>query len=132
MENKILRGIVNNLIISNVFFSPFSDCTSAVSLFLASLWSSIYGAAFEGMITSLCLCTIITQCTITLSLYRCSCTHLLQFKLVSFCYEPHIFTFLYKKGCCSTKDNQVSRSEVILLSDLMSSSLISLLVKVRY
>jgi len=30
-------------------------------------------------------------------------------------YEPHIFNFLYKEGGYSMKDNQVIRSEVILL-----------------
>ena len=59
------------LIISNDhLFSPFSICTSAVSLFLASLCLSIYGAAFERMFTSRCLCAIIRQSRITHSLHR--------------------------------------------------------------
>ena len=66
----MVRGKVDN--ISNVYlFSPFFVCTSAGSLFLASFSPSIYGAAFERMFTSLCLCAIIRQCTITLLLNRC-------------------------------------------------------------
>ena len=56
--------IINNL------FSPFSICASAVSLFLSFLCPSIYGAAFERMFMSRCLCAIIRQCRITLSLHR--------------------------------------------------------------
>ena len=60
------------LIISNGhLFSPFSVCMSAGSPFLASLFPSIFGAAFKRMFTSRCLRAIIRQCTITLSLNRC-------------------------------------------------------------
>ena len=146
------RGIVNYFKFSSV--SPFSICTSAVSLFLASLCLSIYGAAFERIFKRGCLGAITRQCTITLKLYRCplsvfcfvllNCNsslssehyvylhvlgyHFCTSKLVFICsgeqqlscYEPPIFTFLYKESCYSTnstKDNQEACSEVILLQD---------------
>ena len=130
-------------------FSPFSICTSADSVFLASFCPSIYGAAFERMFTIYCLCAIIRQCRITLSLYKCtplrfffillnynynlstkhsvylhvlghhSCTPC-QFLFAAReqkrpCYEPHIFTFLYKEGCYLTNKNQVTHSRVIIM-----------------
>ena len=61
------------LIISNVHRSSFfsiSICVSAVSFFIASLCPPIYGAAFDRMFTSRCLCTIIRHGRINLSLYR--------------------------------------------------------------
>ena len=104
--------------------------------FVASLCPSIYGAAFERMFMSRCLCAIIRQCTITISLYRCPplrlCNCSLSAKysfylhwlghhscsLSQFLFaareqqlprdKPHIFTFLYMEGCYSTKDNQVT------------------------
>ena len=48
----------------------FSVCMSACSLFLASLCPSFYGAAFERLLTSFCLCANIRQCRTTLSLNR--------------------------------------------------------------
>ena len=65
----MVRGIIDYFKCSS--FSPFSVSTSAGSLCLASLCQSIYGAAFERIFTSRCLCTLIRQCTITLSLHRC-------------------------------------------------------------
>ena len=60
----MVRGILNIFKCSS--FSPFSICR-----FCFSLCPSIYGADFERMITSRCLCAIIRQCTITLSLIVC-------------------------------------------------------------
>ena len=60
-------------------------------------------------------------------LLACDRSSLLALKVIQFlyaareqkvpCYEPHVFNFLYKESCYSTKDNQVTRSEVILLQD---------------
>ena len=129
--------------ISNVhLFSPFSICTSAV--FLASLCPSIYGAAFERMFMSRCLCAIIRQCRITLSLYRCPplrfflfcliiivasvmnilssccarsplCTSCLQQGSNSFPAMNRTFLLSCTRSCYSMKDNQMTRSDVILL-----------------
>ena len=71
LHNKMVRGIVNNFKCSLIiFFSPFSICASTVSFFLASLCPFIHGTAFEKMFTSHCLCAIIRQCRINLSLYK--------------------------------------------------------------
>ena len=119
--------------ISNVhIFSSFYICTSAVSLFLASICPSIYGAAIERMFTSRCLCAIIRQCTINLSLYRCHPLHLFclievcslstssQFFLYlqrgsnSFPAMKRTFLLSYKrKFAIPRKDNQVTCLEVI-------------------
>ena len=67
---KIKWQIIDNLKCSS-FFS-FSIDKSAGYLFLASFCPSIYGTVSERMFLSRCLCAIIRQCTITLSLNRCS------------------------------------------------------------
>ena len=52
---------------SNVLFS-FLHLSVCSFIFLASVCPSIYCAAIERMFTSRCLCAIIRQCRITLSL----------------------------------------------------------------
>ena len=67
----MIWGTVNNFKCSTIiFFFSISICVSAVSFFIASLCPPIYGAAFDRMFTSRCLCTIIRHGRINLSLYR--------------------------------------------------------------
>ena len=144
----MVRDIFDNFKCSSFF--PFFVCVFAGSLFLASLCLSIY--AFARMFTSCCLCAIIRQCTITLSLNRCppfcflfvllnsNCSlsaahsvylHFLGHYSQNFKYSLYFLrgsnsfpalnrTFLLsnkRRVSIPTKDNQVSRSEVILFQE---------------
>ena len=79
----MVRGIVNNF--KFLFFSLFSICMSAVSLYLASLCPAIYGAVFERMFTSRCLCAIIRKCA-------CRPFHCIDV-------PPHRFLFCFAQLC---------------------------------
>ena len=57
---------INGEYFQTFIFSPFSICTSAVSLFLASLCLPIYGATFERMFRSRCLCAILRRSALSL------------------------------------------------------------------
>ena len=122
----MVRGIVDN------FKCFFFVCMFAVSLFLVSLCPSIYSAAFERIFTSRCLCAIIRQCTITLSLFRCplsvffllncNCSHssalqvniYLQRRSNGFPAINRTLLLSYtRRVAIHTKDNQVTRSEVV-------------------
>ena len=65
----MVRGKVDNF--KSLSFFSFLRLHVCRFSFFASFSPSIYGAAFERMFTSLCLCAIIRQCTITLLLNRC-------------------------------------------------------------
>ena len=58
-------------------------------------------------ILSTCIGQVITYCTSSQFLFPAREQQLP-------CCEPHIFTFPYKEDCYFTKDNQVTRSEIIL------------------
>ena len=111
----------------------FSVCMSACSLFLASLCPSFYGAAFERLLTSCCLCANIRQCRITLSLNRypplrflfvllnfnCSLSaahsvYLNFLKLVIFLNRTFLLSFK-RTIAIPMMENQVTRSKVFLL-----------------
>ena len=93
----MVLGIVNHFKCS--FFSRFlhlhvrSFSFSCLPLhrpfmaLLTSLCPSIHGAAIERMCTSHCLCAIIRQCTITLSLYN------MALSVFCFVLRPQLCTF---------------------------------------
>ena len=138
----MVRGKVDNF--KSLSFFSFLRLHICRFSFFASFSPSIYGAAFERMFTSLCLCAIIRQCTITLLLFfvllNCNCSlsaahsvylHFLgyhsqnlkvSFTLLrgsnSFPALNRIFLISYKRRVAiPIKDNQMTRSEVILLQD---------------
>ena len=70
----MVRDIVDNFKCS--YFFSFLHLHVRSFSFSCFPLTVFYGAAFERMFTNRCLCAIIRQCTITLSLYR---RHLLRF-----------------------------------------------------
>ncbi len=76
-------------------FTFFLLSQSAVTLFIASLFPSIYGAASERMFTSRCLCAIIRQSRITHSLHRCPPLRFLFFLIV---FAATCFTVFKSRG----------------------------------
>ena len=104
---------INGEYFQTFIFSPFSICTSAVSLFLASLCLPIYGATFERMFRSRCLCAILRRsalslfhwidaplsvfCLFCFIVIAASALHMLylHFKLVFICSEGAIASLLW-------------------------------------
>ena len=81
---------------SNVLFS-FLHLSVCSFIFLASVCPSIYCAAIERMFTSRCLCAIIRQCRITLSL--CWCTPLRFFVFLNRNCSHMFYCFPVQRNC---------------------------------